>query len=91
MHIELADEVNAEMYLLDCKTGCITPIDVVRESKSGNTVETSFGRRYKTDSKSYKVFYSYDFALIGSKQVQGRLDEEYDYLLKRNGLKRMTA
>lgn len=91
MQIELTNEVDVVMYLLDCKTGWITPIHVVRESKSRDTVETDSGRRYRTDTKSHKLFYSYEYAVIASKRVLGNFDDEYHHLLERKGLIHRTA
>jgi len=89
MGIELSNEVNEERYMVCCKTGAITPIDVVRESESGETVETAYGRRLRSDCKSHKIFFDMVFAKICSMKVTGDTDdEEFDYLLKRAGLRR---
>ena len=77
------------MYLVCMKRGFITPLDVVRESQSGDTVETASGKRYRTDTKQHKIFYDYDFARIASKQALGQLDDEYDRLLAQKGLRRI--
>ena len=86
MRIELTEQVNVEMYLVALKSGVITPIDVIRVSESGNTVETNYGQRYRTDTKTHKVFHKYQIALIASKAILKQFDEEYDYLLSKNGL-----
>ncbi len=91
MRIELSEETSEEMFLVDARGGGIASIDVVRKSQSGNTVETASGQRYRTDTKAHKVFFSYDFALIASKQALGQFDEEYESLLARNGLRRMAG
>ena len=88
MRIELSEETNREMYLFNLKSNAITPIDVSRESQSGETVETISGRRYRTDAKYQKVFNSYTFAQLARKQNLGELDEEYDDLCKRLKLRK---
>ena len=69
----------------------ITSIFVHKESVSGDTIETDLGRRYRTDSKSHKVFSNYKIALIGRMQLLGQThDEEYEYLLNQVGLRKTT-
>ena len=91
MTIELSEKVSEEMFVVDCKRGGISAIDVVRKSKSGDTVQTASGCRYRTDTKRHKIFNSYDFALICRKQILEEFDEEYESLLHRNGLRRISA
>ena len=87
MNIELTEEVNVEMYMVECRTGEITPIDVVRQSDSGDTVETASGKRLRTNCQSHKIFYDYGYALIESKQAVGKIDAEYHFLLKQQELR----
>ena len=90
MRIELSEEVNREMYLFSLETNSITPVYILRESKSGETVEDYYGRRYRTNAKKHKVFNSYDFALLARKQNLKEIDEEYDAICKRLKLRRVN-
>lgn len=91
MKIELANEINREMWFFDKKQAAIWPVFAVRESKSGDTIKTSDGQTIRTCAKNHAVFYSYTMAKIAQKQERKEFDTEYDELLKQNKLRRMTA
>ena len=80
MKIELSEEVTQEMYLLNLKRNSILAINVERQSKSGDTIETVSGARFRTDTKTHKIFNSYTFAQLARKQNLKQFDAEYDDL-----------
>ena len=90
MKVELSEQFDSvqTMFILDIKGRYIAEIDVIASSESGETVETTSGKRLRTDTKSHKVFYHYDFALLGLKQLLNQFDSEYDEICKRLKLRR---
>ena len=90
MRIELSEEVEREMYFFNVRTSVITQIFITRESKSGETVEDYYGKRYRTNAKNHKIFNSYDFALLARKQNLKEIDEEFDDICKRLKLRRVS-
>jgi len=73
MRTELAQKVKREMFLLDRKNLGIAVLNVVAESKSGNTIETASGIRYRTNTKAHSIFYSEKIALIENRYLQTQL------------------
>lgn len=88
MRLDLAQNVSREMWFFDKKTAQIWPIIAVAESKSGDTIDTDYGARLRTGTKTHAIFNSWDFARIAQKQEKNELDAEYDEILARNKLRR---
>ena len=55
--MELSVQVNKPMYVLTCN-GVIYGVDVVCESKSGDTIKTSMGEIMRTHTKNHRIFNS---------------------------------
>ena len=91
MRIELANKVSREMYFFERKTAQIWPVAVVAESKSGDTVDTAYGERLRTNTKTHAVFHGWDYARIAQKLERNELDAEYDEILARNKLRRVRV
>lgn len=89
MRIELSEIANREMWFFDKKTASIWPVYAIRESRSGNTIQTSDHQIIRTCAKNHAVFNSYDFARIAQKQAKNEFDAEYDEILKKHKLRRM--
>jgi len=54
--IELSVRSNRRMWILDRENLTIDFIDIVRESKSGNTVQADYGLVMRTHTKRYSIF-----------------------------------
>lgn len=89
MQIELATAIQRKMWFLDKTRAEITSIFVVRESKSGNTIETDYGAILRVNSKRHAIFYHQEMAQIARKLLLKEHDAEYEELLKRNKLRRV--
>lgn len=79
--MDLAVEVNREMYLLDMATLGVQAVFITHESSSGNTVQTEWGQRLRTDTQGHKIFFSQTIA-----------EEESDALMlqRRNAINEMA-
>lgn len=73
MRNELANKVNREMFLLDRKSLTIAALNVVAESKSGETVETDFGVKFRTHTKAHSIFFSKNIASDEQRYLQTNL------------------
>lgn len=87
MRLELANKSVREMWYFDKKQCAIWPLMIAYESRSGDTVDTVYGERLRTCTKSHAIFNSWDFARIAQKVERNELDAEYDELLKKNKLR----
>lgn len=62
MHGDLAIKTGKTMYFL-CRVNFeIYSMDIIGESKSGNTVKDLNGRNHRTHCKSHSIFHSADVA-----------------------------
>lgn len=89
MKLELTEQAQREMWYYDRKLNEFWPITTIAESRSGKTVDTSYGQRIRTSTQTHAVFYSWDFARIAQKLAINELDDEYDEILARNKLRRI--
>lgn len=89
MKIQLAIECDREMFFFDRKTAEIYPVKSVRESISGDTIETIDGQIIRTCSKNHAVFNIYSFARLAQKEARNQFDAEYDQILKEQKLIRI--
>lgn len=84
----LANKINREMYIFDKKHKTVEPIFIARESVSGNTVQTEYGKLLRVNTRRHSIFYSEEMAHIARKTLLEQFDTEYEELLKKNKLRR---
>jgi len=87
MKIELKNECNREMWFYDRKTCSIWPVFAVRESRSGDTIQTGDGKIIRTCANNHAVFNNYDYARIAQKYDRKEFDYEFELLEKKLLLK----
>lgn len=59
---ELSVRCNKRMWILDRENLCIDFIDIVKESKSGNTVQADYGLIMRAHTKKYSLFHDKNIA-----------------------------
>lgn len=64
---------NRVMYVLDRKEKAIGIINVVKESKSGNTVQADYGLVIRTNTKRYSIFHDKKIAQLELLNMDGGL------------------